>query len=166
MNFDKELENFGRKTMVRITMVKRQTALKLFGAIVRDTPVGNPDLWKINSGKNGDDDGSNNIIAPEGYTGGRALANWRFSLNNFDETVSEDVDPSGSLTLSFLQTVSLSADVNDAICMSNGLPYIKKLEYDGHSKQAPAGMVRKNVIRFKALIAKAVQDGKTKFSVD
>ena len=151
MDFGKELDKFATTTMTKIVTVKRNAAIKLFSAIVQGTPVGNPDLWaslwKDTDGRAMD--------PPEGYTGGRARANWRFSLNGFDESVSDDVDPNGAVTLSLLQSVALSADVNDSICMSNSLPYIYKLEYDGHSSQAPLGMVRTNVARFKKIVSDA-----------
>lgn len=150
MDFSKDIEAFALKTTKRITTVKRIVALQLFGAIVRKTPVGTPDLW-LSLWKDSD---GRALDAPEGYAGGRARANWRFSLNGFDETVSDDTDKSGGVTLSLLQSVALSADLNDAICMSNSLPYIHKLEYDGHSSQAPEGMVRINTARFQDLVQK------------
>ena len=165
MDFSRDLEQFANRTIKKITKVKRVVAIKLFGAIVKGTPVGNPDNWKINKGKNGDDDGTNNIIAPEGYTGGRARANWNFSLNGFNSETTENTDASGGVTLSLLQTVALSADLDDSICMTNALPYIYRLEYDGWSGQAPEGMVRKNVIRFKENVRNAVAAGKLDFSL-
>lgn len=170
MDFSRDLEQFANRTIKKITKVKRVVAIKLFGAIVKGTPVGNPDKWKINqfedgTFKNGEDDGDNNIITPEGYTGGRARANWNFSLNGFNSETTENTDASGGVTLNLLQTVALSADLDDSICMTNALPYIYRLEYDGWSGQAPEGMVRQNVIRFKENVRKAVAAGKSDFSL-
>lgn len=152
MDFSRDLEQFANRTIKKITTVKRVVAIKLFGAIVKGTPVGNPDNWK-------------NPDAPEGYTGGRARANWNFSLNGFNNNTTENTDASGGVTLNLLQTVALSADLDDSICMTNALPYIHRLEYDGWSGQAPEGMVRKNVIRFKENVRKAVAAGKSDFSL-
>ena len=39
----------------------------------------------------------------------------------------------------------------------NSLPYIRPLEYEGHSKQAPAGMVRVSVTEFQTFVDNAVK---------
>lgn len=147
MNFAQDIEDFVKKSEGEILRVKRATALKLFSAIIKDTPVGNPDLWQ-SLWKDSD---GRAIDPPEGYVGGRLRANWMVSLNGFDDDTTESTDKEGAVKL--LMSKVVICQLNDEICMSNSLPYAYRIEYDGHSKQAPAGMVRRNVIRFKRIVS-------------
>jgi hypothetical protein len=42
--------------------------------------------------------------------------------------------------------------------MINALPYGPRLEYEGWSSQAPAGMVRISVVEFQTFVDKAVME--------
>lgn len=155
MNFESDINNFTRDAIAKhFVKFRRNVALSLFRAVVKASPVGNPDLWKINEGKNGDDDGSNNILAPEGYVGGRFRANWMCSLNGLDKSTTTSTNQAGALTL--IATKTKASKPHDTICLTNSLPYAIKLEYEGHSSQTPNGMVRLNVARFKTIIAEEV----------
>jgi hypothetical protein len=48
MSFISGIENFVAKTRFNITEVKINSARKLFEKVVKDTPVGKPELWKRN----------------------------------------------------------------------------------------------------------------------
>lgn len=147
MSFANDIEKFARNTELEILKVKRATALKLFSAIIKDTPVGNPDLWQASWV---DSDGRA-TDPPEGYVGGRLRANWMTSLNGFDDDTTNSTEQEGAVTL--LLSKIASCQLPDEICMSNNLPYAHTIEYDGHSNQAPEGMVRRNVIRFKKIVS-------------
>jgi hypothetical protein len=156
---EKDIIKFSTKSFGRVLSLKRAVAVKLFSAVIKDSPVGNPDLWKINEGKNGDDDGSNNIIAPEGYVGGRLRANWNTSIGNPDISTSESVD--FAATLRKIPEAVKAGTLETDIYLSNSLPYAERIEYDGHSSQAPAGMLRRNVARFRLLIQAELRKLKT-----
>lgn len=137
MTFEDEINNFSQSAIGKhFVKFRANVAKALFRAVIKASPVGNPDLWKSK--------------APEGYVGGRFRANWMCSLNELDKTTTANTDQQGALTL-VTSTVNKSKP-GDAICLSNSLPYAIKLEYEGHSSQAPNGMVRLNVARFKTLI--------------
>lgn len=70
---------------------------------------------------------------------GRARSNWHVSIGEPDLEQSEAA--SAEATVSAGTGVIAGANPFGIIYISNGLPYIKALEF-GHSKQAPAGMVR------------------------
>ena len=80
---------------------------------------------------------------------GRARGNWHYSEGS----------PIFEISLNSFKSESESTDQLDAISqnkskqyvLTNNLPYINALEY-GSSKQAPAGMVRKNVARINNII--------------
>jgi len=52
-----------------------------------------------------------------------------------------------------------SANLGDALYINNGAEYIKKLE-DGHSAQAPAGMVAISIAEFPTMVKEQIKDYK------
>lgn len=70
---------------------------------------------------------------------GRARSNWHVSIGAPD--IGESEPDSVEATISAGTGVISGANPFGVIYISNGLPYIQALEF-GHSKQAPAGMVR------------------------
>lgn len=123
--FSSDLRKFERKTTEDILRVRGATAIKLFNAIVLDTPV----------------------------LSGRLRANWRLSLNQPDYSTTENTDKNGAMAFALISDTVDSASLDDTIIMCNSLPYVKRIEYEGWSSvKAPAGMVRKNVTRFKRLV--------------
>ena len=73
------------------------------------------------------------------------------SLNGFDDDTTNSTDQEGAVSL-LLSKIS-NCQLPDEICISNSLPYAHKIEYDGHSTQAPEGMVRRNVTRFQKIVS-------------
>ena len=72
---------------------------------------------------------------------GRARANWFTSIGSPSINVTESTDPSGSSTIANSLT-AISKATGDILWITNNLPYIYRLEFEGWSRQAPAGMVR------------------------
>lgn len=72
---------------------------------------------------------------------GRARGNWNVSIGSVDQSTTERTDPAGTVTISQAGAKLRGAKFGDVIYISNGLPYIRRLEY-GWSDQAPNGMVR------------------------
>jgi hypothetical protein len=75
---------------------------------------------------------------------GRARANWFTSINSPSANVTVSTDPSGSSTISSGLS-AISKATGNVLWITNNLPYIYRLEFEGWSKQAPAGMVRVTV---------------------
>jgi len=75
---------------------------------------------------------------------GRARANWFTSIGSPSINVTESTDPSGSSTIANSLT-AISKATGDILWITNNLPYIYRLEFEGWSRQAPAGMVRVTV---------------------
>lgn len=73
---------------------------------------------------------------------GRFRANWNFSVEKPDYTVTENTDPAGGVTLGRIAEQVAAQPVGKIMFISNGLPYGRRLEYEGWSQQAPQGMVR------------------------
>jgi hypothetical protein len=89
---------------------------------------------------------------------GRARGHWGVGVNSI--VYGAGIDKAGSTTIGRITTTVQGARMGDTIYLANNLPYITKLEY-GHSKQAPAGMVRINVDAFQAAINRAVIEAKS-----
>ena len=149
MSFSANVRAWAEKNGEDVQAANRTVLISLFNSIIDASPVGNPDNWKINEGKNGDDDGSNNIIAPEGYVGGRFRANWQLGSGTPPAGKLDEIDASGgkakARVIAFVDGLTDSKDFK--VFFVNNLPYAGRLEYDGHSEQAPKGMVRVNLER-------------------
>lgn len=72
---------------------------------------------------------------------GRARANWFTSIGSPSANVTNSTDPSGSSSISSALG-AISNATGNVLWITNNLPYIYRLEFEGWSKQAPAGMVR------------------------
>lgn len=125
MSFSDDLRRFAEKTNRDVNQVIRGTAIRLFSAIIEDTPV---DL-------------------------GRLRANWMTSVGNPNYSISDNTDKDGSLTVSKMMGIVNGAQPGSDFHMTNSLPYAYRIEFEGWShEKAPQGMVRKNVIRFQELV--------------
>ena len=85
---------------------------------------------------------------------GRARGNWQASVGRGatgDVSVGSVRSGEAKAIADVDQTVSVA--VGDLYYLTNNLPYIERLEF-GHSKQAPGGMVRKNMQNFNRLFVK------------
>ncbi|MGL4354137.1 MAG: hypothetical protein ACRCTP_09515 [Aeromonas popoffii] len=82
---------------------------------------------------------------------GTFRGNWRFSFNH-DQRKLEVHDRGGGATLAELQRF-IDGFNGGTMWLLNGMPYGLNLEY-GSSRQAPGGMVRRNVSRINAIVAR------------
>ena len=127
-NFDfSRLRDIERIAGDRMDKVVRGTLLDLSRRVVLRTPVGNPSLWQG--------------PPPPGYTGGQARGNWQASIGSPASGTTEATDRSGTATISGIAGDTHQAPGN-VWYLTNNLPYIGKLEFDGWSTQAAEGMVR------------------------
>lgn len=147
-----DFNEFAKKTLQRADRLIRAVGIKTFSAVIRDTPVGDPDLWKVNEGKT-------KPKPPAGYVGGRLRANWRCSLGMPDTSTDESTDRNRGLVA--VNDVCQTADRKKTLWLSNSLPYAYRIEYEGWSRQAPEGMVRRNVTRIKRIISAELRNIKS-----
>lgn len=85
---------------------------------------------------------------------GRARGNWNASIDTADDSVSDSARP-GDATNKARATVG-RLEIGNTFTLTNGLPYIQKLEY-GSSAQAANGMVRVTVEEFNQRLAEVVR---------
>ena len=107
--------------------VVEDVAVSLSQRIIERTPVGQPSTWESPRS------------APPGYVGGRARANWFPTI----DSPSNDTTESTSTNESSSRITGIKNQIaGNVYYLTNNLPYIRRLEYDNWSKQAPRGMVR------------------------
>jgi hypothetical protein len=111
----------------------RAATSEVFSNIIQMTPVGNPSQWK------------NPASAPAGYVGGRARGNWQCTIGA--PFVGED----RTSTVEKIQS-TIPRHAGSVVYLTNNVPYIGRLEYDAHSRQAPNGMVRVSVALFEGVL--------------
>lgn len=115
------------------------TLFSLSSRIIKSTPVGNPALWQN--------------PPPPGYVGGSLRGAWQASIGSPDLSKNNRVDSNGGPTISEVSQVTSAFKIGQSFYLTNPLPYAYRVEY-GWSTQAPAGMVRTNVMKAQAVLDK------------
>lgn len=151
----KEIRDFERDMRIALKAIKgasekvvKKAAIDTFGAVIDDTPVGDPALWAT-------------PYAPNGYQPGTLKSNWVAQVGSAPSGFIEgQQDASGSSTKSAMKGTVKSWDVSQELYFANNAPYAGIIEF-GYSSQAPQGMYRLNIAKFNGLVAKyAKQEGK------
>lgn len=143
--FALSLAAFAEKAPEKARTVVRRVALDTLSRVVMRTPVGNPATWKSKP--------------PAGYVGGRLRGNWAVSIGvpGASPGAGPDRSPRGRATVARESAQINAADGEQPIYIMNSLPYVRVIEYEGHSGQAPAGMVRVTVTEMQAVVADIVR---------
>jgi len=101
----------------------------------------------------------NGLVTGKDYVGGRFRGNWQVSFEVGETGVLDLIDPRGaSAKSSGMQVIEQFQIGVGSIWMMNNLPYGPRLEYEGWSSQAPAGMVRISTTEFQTFVNKAVAE--------
>lgn len=127
-----------------IEKTSRGFFINLSTNIILSTPVGDPKYWKSK--------------APIGYVGGRARNNWFASSGTPSTESTKHEGAKGSEAIKRVGEVSKSHKIGVDMFLTNNLPYIRRLEFEGWSRQAPAGMVRTNLTKAENALKQAVLD--------
>ena len=143
MSFAEDIAKFAAKCNGNADLVVRKVVLDIGRSLVEKTPVGNPDLWQNPDNK------------PDGYVGGHARANWSHSIGALVNQEFKEIDATGGASIDrIISSVPIKA-AGKVHYIQNSLPYMQALE-DGHSTQAPAGMVAITQTEFQDYIQKAL----------
>ena len=149
MSFALDIQKFAKKAGDNADLVVRKVVLDIGRSLVEKTPVGNPDLWQNPDNK------------PDGYVGGHARANWSHSIGALVNQEFKEIDDKdwnghnisrGRIEAALDEIPKMAGKVH---YIQNSVPYIQALE-DGHSTQAPAGMVAITQTEFQDYIQKAL----------
>jgi hypothetical protein len=158
----------------------RRICINLFSEVVDMSPVGNPELWAINSrsmymrkthnlfvdainadaGEGGKKvrrmgkkklQETYKLKAGKGYVGGHFRRNWNISFNSPDRSTTDETDASGNVAKGKIEALMKTYKLGDmSVYLTNSLPYAQRLEEGWSEKQAPHGMVRVSIARFNA----------------
>lgn len=146
-----DITAFSRDANKSLEDTAQAVVINLFKGVIEATPVGSPSIWK-------DPKAAAKAVA-DGYTGGRARGNWQLSDESEKTGVLDFQDGKAGLRAADNTISDLSKiQVGTRHFLTNNLPYIGRLEYDGHSGQAPDGMVRKNMVRIVFSLRSIVQE--------
>lgn len=125
-----EIIEFNRRAMTKSLLATKKAIISLTTDIIYDTPVDTGRLrnnWipSINQGSN---------LSMLGLDTSRRRSRERPTLQE---------------TISKVNTLQLG----DTFYFTNNLPYAKRIEFDNWSAKAPAGMVRKNLMKWERYFA-------------
>jgi hypothetical protein len=137
--FEVELKREWAEKQGDIGIMVARVAGEALRRVVEKSPVGNPTLWKR--------------PAPAGYVGGRFRGNWLLSVGAPQAGVVETVDAGGGATVErgLAAMPGYGADgLYPSVFIQNNLPYAEALE-NGHSAQAPGGVVALTVAEISAI---------------
>jgi len=135
LNLNKILKELGKAKenvdKIATKMQREATFLTLLkmtshGRYSGSGPVGNPDLWKTK--------------APEGYKGGRHMANFRVKVGSIDTSTTEAIDSTGKTSQQQINKLDGLQPYN-IVWISNNLPYSYAVMEAGHSSQTPKGSI-------------------------
>lgn len=151
--FRLELQRFATETLPTIAAdLQRRVVAEALTLIVQSTPVGNSTKWE------------HNVIRaqrglpplPKGYVGGHARKNWQVGIGTRSTAIKPGVDNAGNQTINdgYREVAKIKAPT--VAFITNLLPYMQRLE-EGHSKQAPTGMVANAVAAINAKYARVQQ---------
>jgi len=126
MSFSGDIGKFAKDAQEAHDKITRAATLELFSSVIKSTPVDT----------------------------GRARGNWQTAVGTPIEGEIDRIDQGGSAAIAEVQAKTPEGAGQETF-MTNNLPYIDSLE-NGSSKQAPAGMVRKNVARVQRIVNTAI----------
>jgi hypothetical protein len=131
VSFEADISKWATGAKASVERTRRAVVLKLFGSVIRDTPV----------------------------LTGRLRGNWQTSVES--PLTGQLPVRSGAAALAEVQVAAKAVTGDQAVYLRNNLPYAHRIEYDGWSKRkAPEGMVRRNIARIRRLIGEAIREGK------
>lgn len=129
MGFADQVSTFTRKTEAKIETAIRKIALDVFSEVILMTPVDT----------------------------GRARGSWQVAIGTIPTGTVELDDPAGTATIGKVQAEVLGLKAGQTIYLVSNLEYIQALEF-GHSKQAPGGMIRLTVQRWRPIVDAVARD--------
>ena len=108
--------------MVRLDKIRRASILELFNLIVDATPVDT----------------------------GLLRGNWQVAINSPKVDKTSRLDRGGNQAKA--EALANLGALADIVFLTNNLPYVERIEFEGYSRQAPGGMARRNIARWKEIV--------------
>jgi hypothetical protein len=167
MSFADDIRAFVIKTQNNSDQVVRRTVMGVATSLIMKSPVGNPALWsslqpyyRVMSKR-----GKARRLKrpklefkrkpPKGYSGGTFRANWQLGIGSMPSGTLKDKDKGGGPTIAKISAGIPNQPAGNVFYIGNNLPYGPALE-DGHSTQAPHGMVALTAVEFGGIVDQAM----------
>lgn len=128
-SFTLDIQRFVDKANGNIDVVIRKIALDMFRRVIMKTPVDT----------------------------GRLRGSYQVAIGSIPAGQVETNDKSGTATVARVTAATLGLKAGDVIFMVSNVEYARAIEF-GHSKQAPAGMIRTSVMEFPGVVNKAASE--------
>ena len=122
-SFTNQVNAFTDKTKRKFDLAVRKISLEMFTRVVLKSPVDT----------------------------GRYRANWQVAIGSIPQGTLEIDDVTGQIAINKIEAATLQVEAGDVITLVNNLPYGPRLE-NGHSQQAPAGMVALTIQEFETIV--------------
>ena len=136
-SLDVDIDKFAKKISTKYDQLTQNVLVEIADRLIKRTQVGNPELWSKPPGKN--------------YVPGKARANWEHSTSTTSTEELDERDVDGDATLSKIKSsIPANAADHDHV-IYNAAKHIWALE-NGHSTQAPSGMVALTLVEVPQII--------------
>ena len=133
--FANQMKAWERKTERKMDLAVRKIALEMFRKIILKSPVDT----------------------------GRFRGNWQLAIGSVPEGTLELDDKTGTATIAKGAATVMGINAGDTLYFANNLPYARRLEeggymagpkvVNGHSSQAPNGMVALTIQEFQSIVS-------------
>ena len=141
MSFSGDVGKFAKNTKADTREVVSKTFMRIGTLIVERNPVGDITTWQSKP--------------PKDYRPGSMVNSWFSSIGSLGNESMRAPNTTGAQSLANINMVAGKAPGNIAV-LYNVAPYANRIEYAGHSGQAPAGFVRRTVAEFQSIVKVSV----------
>jgi hypothetical protein len=124
MSFSAAVAKYGITSLDKVDKIRRASILDLVGLIIEATPVDT----------------------------GLLRGNFQASINSPVTSATDRKDKVGGEVIA--EAMANLGSLADIFFLTNNLPYVERIEYEGFSAQAPEGMVRINAARWAEIVKK------------
>lgn len=139
-SFAVRLREIADRTNQRADDLVRNVITDIATSLDQRSPVGDPTLWVR--------------PAPKGYEPGTFRGNWQLGVGVIPSGETGRIDPTGEETLSTIIASIPEHPAGTMVYLANNVPYARPIE-DGHSTQAPSGLVGLTAMEFQQYVDKS-----------
>ncbi|MCY1443798.1 hypothetical protein D9M71_602310 [compost metagenome] len=127
MSFKGDMDAATRRIIEAHDKIARTAALDLFSGTIKDTPV----------------------------LDGRLRGDWTTQVDSEASAENGRVDKTGQLAIAEA-AATIPDKAGHVVTMTNNMPYAYRVEFEGWSKKAPEGMMRRNLARVQRIVQQAI----------
>lgn len=133
MSFGSDMNKFCREAIAKTDEQRRTITLSVLNGVINDTPVLN------------------------GFLRGA----WQTTESTPATDVINRADKAGGIPRNEMLNVLVGTKGRDCVLyFVNNMPYAYEIEFEGKSRKAPDGMVRKNIARVNSIVARVASGGR------